>query len=225
MCGDLREDSVRIATSAVNVLMVATTIAAAGAIAFRAREVARNASPSQLSAYKRWKDVSAVGASVGPTHARVTIVVFSDFQCPYCKRFADSSRAVLSRYPDGVRMVFRHRPIEQLHPHAEGAARAAICADRVNRFAAMHDLLFDHQDSIGVKTWASFALDAGLADTNTFNMCLQSSQTTLALATDRSAADRVGVSGTPLVLVNGVMIRGMPQRSVLDSLVRQVLGR
>lgn len=200
------------------VLMTATAI---GAVVYRVMEARKNAPVPLVTSLREWRAYSDLGASVGAKDAPVQVVVFSDFQCPYCRRFADSVRAVLARYPGRVRMVFRHRPIDEIHPHATAAARASICADRAGRFMEMHDALFAAQDSIGAIAWTAFAVRAGIQDTASFTTCLSDETVTATLADDRKDADALGVTGTPVVLVNEVKVRGMPQRAVLDSLVSQ----
>ena len=199
--------------------MVAMTVVALGAVAFRVIEARRNAPVPLVSELRQWREYGAEGAVIGAAGAPVQLVVFSDFQCPYCRQFAESARAVLARYPGRVRLVFRHRPIDDLHPHATRAAQAAICADQVGRFEGMHDALFGAQDSIGALPWTQFALRAGIEDTASFLACLSGDAATTILARDRAVADELGVTGTPVMLVNEVKVRGMPQRRVLDSLV------
>ncbi len=214
-----------ISNRVVNVLMVLMTATALGAVVYRVAETRRNAPVPLVSEIREWRSYGSSGSVIGAADAPVQLVVFSDFQCPYCKQFADSARAVMARHPGRIRMVFRHRPIESIHPHATAAARAAVCADRAGRFEQMHDALFGAQDSIGVLPWEEFVARAGIEDTASFSACQSSELPAATLARDRKAADELGVSGTPVVLVNGIKVLGMPQRSVLDSLVSLPIGR
>ena len=90
----------------------------------------------------------AADHALGPPHAPVTIVEYGDFQCPNCKQAAPSVRLLLNRHENQVRFVYRHFPLEEVHPHAEVAAEAAECAGAQGRFWEMHDLLFDNQSHL-----------------------------------------------------------------------------
>jgi protein-disulfide isomerase len=83
--------------------------------------------------------------ALGPDHAPVTIVEYGDFECPICKMAAPGVKLLLDRHPNRVRLVFRHFPIEEAHPHALQAAEAAEAAAAQGRFWEMHDLLFANQ--------------------------------------------------------------------------------
>src|SRR5215471_2333024 len=93
-------------------------------------------------------DVAADGPSKGPADARVTIIEFSDFQCPYCQRAVSTMKQVLEKYPSDVRLVYRHLPLESIHPFARGAAEAAVCADQQGQFWAFHDKLFENNRAL-----------------------------------------------------------------------------
>lgn len=89
--------------------------------------------------------VSAVDHVLGPEHAPVTVVVYSDFECPTCKQAAQAVKLLLARFVNRVRVVYRHFPVEATHPHALFAAQAAEAAGAQGKFWPMHDLLFDNQ--------------------------------------------------------------------------------
>lgn len=214
----------KIPDSMVNFLMVTMTVVAIGAVAYRVTEVQKHSPVPIISEIREWRSYGSRGSAIGSPNADVQIVVFSDFQCPYCREFADSARAVIARYPTRVRMVFRHHPIDDIHPHATAAARASICADRMGRFEQMHNAMFDVQDSIGVLPWTYFAERAGIEDTAVFVSCLSSDLPDATLRHDRADADRLAVSGTPVVLINETRVLGMPPRRVLDSLVSLKMG-
>src|SRR5258705_12359078 len=83
---------------------------------------------------------------IGPANARVTVVEYGDFECPNCKQAASALKQLAARFGDGVRMVYRHFPLETAHVHALLAAEAAECAGAQGKFLPMHDLLFEHQN-------------------------------------------------------------------------------
>jgi len=86
--------------------------------------------------------------SIGPANAPVTVVEYGDFECPNCKQAAPAVKLLLRHFADRVRFVYRHFPLEEVHPHAVQAAEAAECADAQGKFWAMHDLLFDNQANL-----------------------------------------------------------------------------
>src|SRR6266850_8514510 len=89
--------------------------------------------------------VSAVDHALGASHARVTVVEYGDFECPNCKQAAPAVKLLLERFAGRVRLVWRHFPLEEVHPHALGAAMAAEAAAGQGKFWPMHELLFDDQ--------------------------------------------------------------------------------
>src|SRR5882672_7219725 len=89
--------------------------------------------------------VNKVDHTAGPAHAHVTVVEYGDFECPNCKQAAPAVKLLLRRFEDRVRFVFRHFPLEEVHPHALHAAEAAECAGAQGKFWPMLDLLFDNQ--------------------------------------------------------------------------------
>src|SRR5476651_1455311 len=89
--------------------------------------------------------VSAVDHVLGPDHAHVTVVEYGDFECPNCKQAAPAVKLLLDRFAERVRFVYRHFPLEEVHPHALAAAEVAECAGAQGQFWPMHDLLFEHQ--------------------------------------------------------------------------------
>ena len=169
------------------------------------------------------------GQRIGPASAPVTIVEFSDFQCPSCRRLHTALQEIRARYPVQVSLLYRHYPLESIHPHAASAAIASECAAAQGRFEEFHDLLFAEQPSIGQRPYAEFALQAGITDTAAFARCLTDPALQTRLAEDRAAADRLGVRGTPTALVNSQRFSGSWPVSVIDSMVqtelRAVAGR
>jgi protein-disulfide isomerase len=86
--------------------------------------------------------------AIGPAHAGVTVVEYGDFECPSCKQAVPVVKLLLADFRDRVRFVFRHYPLEEVHPHALAAAQAAECAGGQGKFWPMHDLLFEHQHEL-----------------------------------------------------------------------------
>jgi protein-disulfide isomerase len=161
-------------------------------------------------------EVAADGPSKGPADARVTIVEFSDFQCPYCQRAVSTVKQVLEKYPTDVRLVYRHLPLESIHPHARDAAEAAVCADEQGKFWAYHDKLFENNRALAPADLEHYAVDVGL-DPKAFEACLGQKQTKEKVDGDLSAARAAGISGTPAFIVNGKLLSGaQPAQSFFE---------
>jgi protein-disulfide isomerase len=155
----------------------------------------------------RIEDVPVGGAPVrGPERAPVTVVVFSDFECPFCLRSEATLRALAAQYPDKVRIAFRNTPLP-MHPNAPGAARAALAAGEQGKFWEYHDALFAHQSALDPASLDRYATDLGL-DLARFHRVMASSAVDATLAADAAEAARLGVAGTPTSFVNGRRLIG-----------------
>jgi protein-disulfide isomerase len=152
-------------------------------------------------------DVAAEGPSKGPADARITIVEFSDFQCPYCQRAVATMQQVLAKYPSDVRLVYRHLPLDRIHPHARGAAEASACADEQGQFWPYHDKLFQNNRALGKENLLRYAAEVGL-DAPRFQGCLDERRFKDKVESDLQAARKIGISGTPAFVVNGVLLSG-----------------
>jgi protein-disulfide isomerase len=169
-------------------------------------------------------DVAAEGPSKGPTDARVTIIEFSDFQCPYCQRVLTTMNDVLAKYPDEVRLVYRHLPLDRIHPSARGAAEAAACADEQGQFWAYHDKLFENNRALAKEDLLRYATDTGL-DAARFQACFDERRFKEKVEADLQAARAVGISGTPAFVVNGVLLSGAQPAESFYKVIDQELAR
>lgn len=156
--------------------------------------------------------------SLGSRSAPVELIVFSDFQCPYCKDFAETMREIHRQYGDRVRIAFRQFPLTRIHPHAAQAAQASLCAGAQGRFWEMHDLLFADQGKLGRDDLRGRAAELKL-DTKTFDACLDSERYARQVREDLRAGARAGVEGTPALFVNG---RSMPGSQSYDDIVATI---
>ena len=145
--------------------------------------------------------------SKGPESAPVTIVEFSDFECPFCSRVNPTLDQVVDRYGDKVRLVFRQFPLSRIHPNAQKAAEASLCADEQEKFWEMHDLMFRDQRNLGLASLKEMAATAGM-EMNAFNECLDSDRFADAVATDLEQGGQLGVTGTPALFINGRFLSG-----------------
>ncbi len=142
----------------------------------------------------------------GPANAPVTLVEFSDFECPYCGRFFETINQLKENYGDRLRVVYRQYPLD-IHANAYAAAVASLCANDQGRFWEMHDLMFSEQSQLDREALKEKAGRIGL-DQGAFDACLASPRHTPQIESDMREANRIGLSGTPFVLVNGVQVPG-----------------
>jgi protein-disulfide isomerase len=161
--------------------------------------------------------------SDGPADAAVTIVEFSDFQCPYCGREAETLRTVRKMYRDSVRIVYRHFPLP-IHPDAPKAAEAGACAAEQGRFWTFANALFAHQKQLGVEELKKHAETARL-DVEKFSSCLDSGRHLTTWKRDHTAGEALGVTGTPALFVNGRPIYGAQPLSALTRVIDEELQR
>jgi protein-disulfide isomerase len=150
--------------------------------------------------------VAATGPSKGPADAKITIVEFSDFECPFCVRAEETVTQVLQKYDGKVRLVYRDFPLP-FHPHAAKAAEAARCAGDQSKYWQMHEKLFANQKALEPDALKRYAKDLGL-DAAKFDKCLDGGEKAKAVADDRKAGEEVGVTGTPAFFINGVLVSG-----------------
>lgn len=147
----------------------------------------------------------------GNANAPVTIIEFSDFECPFCKRFADDVMPTVQKdYIDTgkVKMVFMQLPLEQIHPNARGAALASECAAEQEMFWVYHDELFKDQSKLSISDLKAAAVTVGL-DTAQFNTCLDTERYDALVDAELQTAQTYGISGTPGFLINGVFVGGL----------------
>lgn len=205
------------------ILVVCATVVTAAVLR---RELLDPPLPAQAAAVAAlrqiddWEALAAEGAVMGPADAPVRIVEFSDFQCPFCRVVQETLAAVRARHPDRVAIVYRHLPLDALHPHARAAANAVECAGEQGRFAEYHDGLFAAQDSIGVRSWDHFAEEAGLPDLDAFRQCVAENRYADRVERDALLAAELGLEATPTLIVNGTVYSGAPPEEELERLVR-----
>jgi protein-disulfide isomerase len=183
------------------------------------REFANAAEPENITV-SNWQRYASVGHRMGPTDAAVVITVFSDFECPACRILATNLDVLRARYPDDIAVIYRHFPLAS-HANAGSAARASECAAEQGRFEAYHNALFAAQDSLGRWPWERFAASAKIPDSAAFAGCVARDGSPATVARDSAAALKLGVRGTPTLLINGTRIYGTPPLPVLERAVLQ----
>jgi protein-disulfide isomerase len=151
-------------------------------------------------------EVAGTGPARGPNDAKVTIVEFSDFQCPYCGAAFGTVDQLMQQYAGKVKLVFRQFPLP-IHPNAEKAAEASLCAADQGKFWEMHDMLFKNQKKLDLSDIKTYAASAGLDGTK-FSQCLDSGEKKKQVDADLEAGQAAGVNGTPAFFINGVFLNG-----------------
>jgi protein-disulfide isomerase len=170
-----------------------------------------------------WQDLAGVGHRIGPEDAELTLVVFSDFECPACANFVtETYPEIQERYPGRTALVYRHWPLRQ-HRLAYPAARASECAAAQGRFVQFHDLLFSRPNELGITPFREFAADAGVSDLSAFDACFAKTEPVPSIEKDMEEAKRVGGTGTPTVIVNGWLFPRGLKPQLLDSIAEQFL--
>jgi protein-disulfide isomerase len=168
-------------------------------------------------------EVAATGPAVGPANAPVTIVEFSDFQCPFCARLVPTIDQVKAKYGDKVRVVFRQYPLN-FHQFAQKAAEASLCAHEQGKFWQLHDEMFKNQQALGVDQLKTAAAGLGLK-AETFNSCLDSGKYADEVQADLQAGSAAGVSGTPAMFINGRFINGAVPLDQITKVIDDELKR
>jgi protein-disulfide isomerase len=169
--------------------------------------------------------VSVDGAPFkGAAKAPVTIVEFSDFHCPFCRRVLPTLAQIESRFGEKIKLVFRDFPIDSLHPGATKAHEAARCANEQGKFWAYHDKLFADAPKSGPEIFSRLAQEVGL-DGAAFETCLGSGKHQAAIKKDIEEGRRIGVTGTPAFFINGRMISGAQPFEAFARVIDDELAR
>lgn len=161
----------------------------------------------------------------GGKDAKVTIVEYSDFECPFCGRAFPTVEQVMETYGDDVRLVYRHFPLNSIHPQAQKAAEASECAADQGKFWDYHDKLFANQDGVsaGVTQFKKWAVELGL-NAAKFNSCLDSGDKAAAVQEDADSGSAAGVTGTPAFFINGVSVVGAQPFSTFKQVIDEQLA-
>jgi protein-disulfide isomerase len=159
----------------------------------------------------------------GDPEAKVTIVEWSDFQCPFCGRVVPTLQQIEKTYGADVRFVFKNNPLP-MHPDAPYAARAAIAAHRQGKFWQMHDKLFSNQSNLERADLEKYAQEIGL-DMNKFKAALDTGKFKSRIQEDAQYASKVGARGTPSFFINGKPFSGAQPFENFKQVIDQELAR
>lgn len=179
--------------------------------------------PSVPANVEDWQElVRDHNAAQGKDDASIVVIEFSDFQCPFCKKYSEGTRRELvARYGSDVRMIFKHLPLTNIHPQAMAAAVAAQCARRQGKFWEVHERFFAQPDALSVDALVGVGASLGLS--NDYADCVANEETRSEVEQDMADAAKIGAQGTPFFLVNGKVLVGA-QSAVAFSSVFEELG-
>lgn len=170
----------------------------------------------------RWK-IAASGASRGPQDAQITIIEFSDYQCPFCRRAEATLVKLEALYPNQLRIVYRHFPLSG-HADARPAAEAAVCAEAQGKFWEFHEVIFANQRELSTEKLRAYAEQVEL-DLATFDTCIEDEATKHRVETDIAAARGAGATATPTFFINGRLVRGAKPVSAFQKVIDEELAR
>lgn len=169
-------------------------------------------------------EVDIAGAPVrGDVAAPVTIIEYSDFHCPFCRRVQPTLTELLEKYKGKVRLVYKHLPLDQLHPNARRVSEASYCAGKQDKFWAFHDAVYaDTSSDASDATLTRYATAAGL-DVAAFTACLAGPEAREAVARDLAQGEALGLSSTPGFFVNGREVRGAQPIEAFTAIIDEEL--
>lgn len=174
--------------------------------------------------HEDWATFVDAGLEIGTAGSPATLMVFNDFECGGCKLFHDRLIGRLQEQGDlSIRLL--HKPLRG-HRFAVIAARAAECADRQGKGRELVHGLFTRQDSLGLKSWEAFGAEAAVADVPGFVDCVTGDEELPRITAGLQIAERLGVTGTPTLMLNGWLLRGIPsEEQFLSAIAAAKAGR
>ena len=174
------------------------------------------------------KEIKIAGRpTLGLAEADLTMVEFSDFRCPFCRRAAQYLKIVLADHKEDAKFVFKHFPLDKacnpklgrsLHPGACRLAEGSVCADMQGKFWEFHDAAFESEGTVSDSLINDMAKDIGL-DIKQFRSCLESGQGMEIVRQDIDEAQKLGLRQTPILFLNGRALRGVPRPSIFSQIV------
>ena len=169
-------------------------------------------------------EVAASDPATGSDSAPVTIVEFSDFECPFCRQASPTLKKLQQAYGERVRVVWKDFPLTQIHPQAFKAAEAAHCAGEQGKYWEYHDRLFANQSALHSAALKGYASEMKL-DTQQFEKCLESSKYAERVRGGMAMGTQLGVNSTPTLYINGRVIAGAYPYETLAAVVDEELAR
>jgi protein-disulfide isomerase len=207
--------------------LVAWTIAATAIVVrigfTRSARPTRAAPQLGVARVSNWQQFALRGYAFGPAAAPTTLVVFSDFQCPFCRRFSLVIDSLRARHPD-VRIVERHFPLVGLHDAAFAAALAAECAKDAGRYEEMRHAMFYSRALVADAQWGLLANHSGIRDTAALAHCVDTQRHADVVRADIQAGQGIGIHATPSVLVNDSLYAGALTLAELEQRMRKTVA-
>lgn len=168
-----------------------------------------------------WRALATDGAEIGSRNGKVVVVEFVDYQCPVCAKVEPLLARLDHQYPNKIRRVVRHLPLESIHPQAMLSARALECAKEQGTTQRMHDLLFATQPIMKSMKFDTLGPTVGVSNPSAFSNCMQA-ETNPRIRRDMELASSLGVTGTPTVIVDGLLVTSLSPPLLL-SLIKSRL--
>ena len=191
--------------------------------------IAQSSSPvvgtqaTEAPQFKRYAIPSKGFPSIGPADAPITIVEFSDYQCPFCRRWhQEVYEPLLAAYPGKIKLVYRNLPLTSIHPDAFGAAEAAMCAGEQDAYWSFHEKLFG-SESLGNQIYTQYAQELSL-NMDKFQNCLKEEKYKAAIQADSDFAVDLGVRSTPTFFINGLAVVGAQPLDVFKKVIDKELA-
>jgi protein-disulfide isomerase len=181
------------------------------------------APPTEERQFQRYSIPVEDSYTLGPADAPITLVEFSDYQCPYCRRWHDEVyEPLLAAYPGKIKFVYRHLPLTSIHPDAFPAAEAAMCAGEQDAYWQFHEKLFGNE-SLGRNNFVEYARDLGL-DVQAFEACVDERKYQEQVQADVDFAVDLGIRSTPTFFINGLAIVGAQPLDVFKQVIDKELA-
>lgn len=192
------------------------TVTASSGAATQSADQAQVQIPQQVKRY----DVPVAGSqSFGSDKAPITLVEFSDYECPFCKQWhLEVWPKIQAKYGDKVRLVYRNFPLSSIHPDATSAAEAAACAGDQQKYFQFGDLLFNGGKQLGTDAYLAYAQQLGL-NMDTFKKCIDSRSYQKFVENDTNFASQLGVRSTPTFFINGLAVVGAQPYEVFSQVI------
>lgn len=160
----------------------------------------------------------------GAASPKLVIYEYSDFECPFCGKVQPAVEETLRAYPDTVQLQYRHYPLLDVHPNSLGAAVAAVCAEKQEKFWKMHDLMFSNQQALQAADLRKYASEAGM-DLGEYDSCVSSDGAAQKVREDMLVANSAGVQATPTFVVGSSQVRGAQPFSKFKTAIDSELAR
>lgn len=172
-----------------------------------------------LTEVSDWKNlIRDHNPRIGNLNAEIVLIGFSDYQCPYCKSFNESTREQLVRiYGDRLLVIYKHYPLSGIHPEAQLASIAAQCASREGKFWELDELIFDNSNSLSEEELIKLGSSIGLAER--YARCISEKETLPEIEQDLVDGNLAGVEGTPTFLINGKLVIGAIDQDYFNVIV------